>query len=175
MINSLLISPASRSPVECGRSPPPADRCLRLRMVVSDTGRRPQPGAAGFVTPVTAATPASAGGSRPASLATPTPPWPRERCSVPVLPVILAAGVAKATLAWPKRRWRGQSDRRVADRTARGGLRRSTAVQSWGRIDNAPGLCNTLRGPGDGVSTPTAYRGARPMDRTRGQVLDAHP
>ncbi len=36
------------------------------------------------------------------SLATPASPWPRQRCSVPVLSVILAVPAAKVALPWPK-------------------------------------------------------------------------
>src|SRR6266498_3598935 len=77
---------------------------LERRMVVSDAGTTRAAGAIGFVTEVTNVTPASAGGSGPATLATP-----------PVLSCPFCrlfgrsrgqsgAGVAKATVAWPKRR-----------------------------------------------------------------------
>src|SRR6266498_4824568 len=72
-------------------------------MIVSDTGRLPPAGVGGLVTDVTAAPPASAGGSRPASLATPRTLWPRERQKQPTKRARNAAGVAKAPLAWPKR------------------------------------------------------------------------
>src|SRR6266540_5623105 len=77
-------------------------------MVVSDAGRLPPAGVGGFVTDVTAAPPASAGGSRPASLATPRTLWPPERQKQPTKRARNAAGVAKEALAWPRRRWRGQ-------------------------------------------------------------------
>ncbi len=36
------------------------------------------------------------------SLARPASPWPCQRCSVPVLSVVLAVPVAKVALPWPK-------------------------------------------------------------------------
>ncbi len=79
-----LPGPHPRSSCCCPHrwSGPIGDRrsaCLEYRMVVLDTGRLPPAGVGGFVTAVTAAPPASAGGSGPASLATPRTRWPRER------------------------------------------------------------------------------------------------
>ena len=87
---------------------------LERRMVVSDAGTTRAAGAIGFVTEVTNVTPASAGGSGPATLATPAPLWPRERPNSRQNGHERTAGVAKATVAWPKRRWRGQRDGGVA-------------------------------------------------------------
>jgi len=81
---------------------------LERRMVVSDAGTTRAAGAIGFVTEVTNVTPASAGRSGPATLATPAPLWPRERPNSRQNGHERTAGVAKETVAWPKRRWRGK-------------------------------------------------------------------
>src|SRR6266542_2123821 len=90
---------------------------LERRMVVSDAGATRAAGAIGFVTEVTNVTAASAGWSGPATLATPAPLWPRERPNSRQNGHERTAGVAKATVAWPKRRWRGQGDGGVAKAT----------------------------------------------------------
>src|SRR6266540_197100 len=77
-------------------------------------GRLAPPVPIGFVTEVTNVTPASAGGSGPATLATPAPLWPRERPNSRQNGHERTAGVAKETAAWPRRRRRGQRDGGVA-------------------------------------------------------------
>src|SRR6266498_2693971 len=83
-------------------------------MVVSDAGTTRAAGAIGFVTQVTNVTAGSAGGYGPATLATPAPLWPRERPNSRQNGHEKTAGVAKATVAWPRRRWRGQRNGGVA-------------------------------------------------------------
>src|SRR6266540_3699734 len=86
-------------------------------MVVSDAGTTRAAGAIGFVTQVTNVTAGSAGGYGPATLATPAPLWPRERPNSRQNGHEKTAGVAKATVAWPRRRCRGQGDAAVAKAT----------------------------------------------------------
>src|SRR6266511_2855688 len=151
---------------------------LEKRMVVSDAGTTRAAGAIGFVTEVTNVTPASAGGSGPATLATPAPLWPRERPNSRQNghegPLAWPrrrcrgqgdGGVAKETLAWPKRHWHGQRDHapRQPNRPRR--------LLSGPTDPQDPRLPSSTNNPVPNVTSWTgrivAMRGAPPVARTR--------